>query len=169
MRLNNPYIISFSGLPMGEHVFELTVDSTFLEKFPMEEVLSIDAKLKLTLEKLNNLLTLHFDIKGNYGLVCDRCNDEFLSPFQILETMYVKFGSTEMESEEIIILDEGEHQIDISQYLYEFIALYVPMKKVHATGKCNKEVIKKLEELAVPEDLLIDPRWEALKNVKFKN
>jgi hypothetical protein len=38
-------------------------------------------------------------------------------------------------------------------------------------NSCNKEMLKKLEEIALKEEeeKRTDPRWEKLKQLKFKN
>ena len=36
--------------------------------------------------------------------------------------------------------------INIAWFLYEFIALNIPMKHVHAPGKCNKGMVGKLSK-----------------------
>ena len=71
--------------------------------------------------------------------------------------------------------------------MYEFIALAIPMKHVHAPGKCNKAMSSKLkkhtarstedgddgyEDDGVEDDITIDdvpvatdPRWDGLKGL----
>jgi superfamily I DNA/RNA helicase len=53
-----------------------------------------------------------------------------------------------------LILPHGEHQIDVSQYIYEMIALSVPVKRIHPgikDGTLNTEALDKLNELKVSE------------------
>jgi uncharacterized metal-binding protein YceD (DUF177 family) len=51
--------------------------------------------------------------------------------------------------------------------------LAIPIKHVHAPGKCNSAMTQKLDELSgavrsseEEADAPIDPRWEALKKLK---
>jgi len=64
--------------------------------------------------------------------------------------------------------------IDMSQYIYEFISMGIPMKKLHP--KYNNENQNNDEQLfysstvddsqTVKNKEEIDPRWEALKKLK---
>jgi len=59
----------------------------------------------------------------------------------------VKFGKEySEESDEIIIIPEEEGEINIAWFLYEFIALGIPMKHIHEPGKCNRIMSKKLQK-----------------------
>ncbi|HRN98093.1 MAG TPA: DUF177 domain-containing protein, partial [Flavobacterium sp.] len=87
--------------------------------------------------------------------------------------LVVQFGEEfNNDNEELLILPHGEHQVDISQYVYEMIALSVPQKRVHPgvkDGSLNSEALKKLDELAVKEVKIVeqetDPRWDKLKQL----
>ncbi|UTW63826.1 DUF177 domain-containing protein [bacterium SCSIO 12741] len=59
----------------------------------------------------------------------------------------------------------------MSQLLYEFIHLALPLKNVHNEGECDPEMVKKIEELNYgegEEEESTDPRWNALKSLKRK-
>ena len=81
------------------------------------------------------------------------------------------FQNTEItakENEKIIIISTDETEIDISQYIYEFITFAIPFKKAHPQGKCNKESLKKLNEIKSTEKKkTIDPRWQELLKIKL--
>ena len=70
-----------------------------------------------------------------------------------------------------MILPHGEHQLDLSQYMYEMIVLAVPLKKIHpgiADGSLKSDVLKKLDELSPEKKKDIketDPRWDDLKKL----
>jgi uncharacterized protein len=69
-----------------------------------------------------------------------------------------------------VVINEKEHEFDVSQYLYEYIHLMLPIQKVHGTDEngnslCDPEVIRYIKET---EDHHTDPRWEALKKLKDK-
>ncbi len=59
----------------------------------------------------------------------------------------------------------------VAWYLYEFIALAIPIKHVHAPGKCNPAMVRALEEHSAArsgqeDEQPMDPRWEALLKLK---
>ena len=97
---------------------------------------------------------------------------ELLFHTQTDNKLLVKLGDTYSEEDDTVIIDENEGIIDMSWFIYEFIMLAIPIKHVHAPGKCNSAMTQKLEELSgavrssEEEEEMIDPRWEALKQLK---
>lgn len=167
MDIFKQFIISFTGLKTGLHQYEFNIDDWFFEKFDYSEIKKGRININLTLDKHENIFVFEFRIKGNINIICDRCLDYFDYPIESNERLIVKFGEEKNEiTEEILIIPETENQIDISHYIYEFINLSLPIRCVHPSdenglNKCDKDVIKKMEESMTGDN--IDPRWETLK------
>jgi uncharacterized metal-binding protein YceD (DUF177 family) len=95
------------------------------------------------------------------------------------DVVRVKFGADYQEDDELITIPEDDGVLDVSWRIYEFIALAIPIKHVHAPGKCNRAMIDALNEhLAtrssdedgdesdeVADDAPVDPRWAELKKL----
>jgi uncharacterized protein len=170
------YSIQFASLKPGNYTFEFVVNDKFFENFDESEVKKGEVKIVVELEKQARMLVINFNIEGTVQLVCDRCLDEYTQPLKSEERLIVKLGSEKKEeTEEIIVIQEADHTISLAQYFYEYINLALPIKKVHPTdskgkSQCNKEVIKKLKEHEVKESSepdKSDPRWDALRKIKF--
>ena len=61
-----------------------------------------------------------------------------------------------------------EHELDVSQYIFEYLTLMVPMRNVHEDEEgnptCNPEDLKNIEKhMKHDEETPVDPRWEILK------
>ena len=87
------------------------------------------------------------------------------------DRLVVKFGEDYSEDDDLVTVAEDEGILDVSWFIYEFIALEIPIKHVHAPGKGNPAMIEKLNELSAArsgeeEENTIDPRWAALVNLK---
>jgi uncharacterized metal-binding protein YceD (DUF177 family) len=171
--LNNnfkQFLIPFKNLGIGVYTYEFIIRNWFFEKFDYSEIKKGRVKIKLLLEKQTKMLFLNFSINGFVNVRCDRCLEYFDYPIKGENELIVKFGKkTSEETDEILILSEYEHQIDISQYIYEFICLLLPMKHIHPVDEngismCNKNMIKKFEELK--NNKKNDHRWDALKKIK---
>ncbi|KXK30519.1 MAG: hypothetical protein UZ12_BCD005000568 [Bacteroidetes bacterium OLB12] len=89
--------------------------------------------------------------------------------------MVFKYGEEAQEiSDEIVIITRDQDSIDLGQYFYEFIALAIPMKKLHprfANEAENDQFIvystaQNETEESDKENDAIDPRWEKLKKLK---
>lgn len=176
MKKLNEYLIPFVGLKLGKHQFEYQINKTFFDYFEYDDFESADIKVELVLEKKSLMLELHFKHKGTVHVPCDLTGEMFDLPIKGNMRVVVQFGETfNNENEELLILPHGEHQVDISQYIYEMIALSVPLKRVHPgvkDGTLQSEALNKLNELKVTEvkeeveeEKEIDPRWDKLKQL----
>ena len=176
MKKLNEYLIPFVGLKLGKHQFEYQINKTFFDYFEYDDFESADIKVELVLEKKSLMLELHFKHKGTVHVPCDLTGEMFDLPIKGNMRVVVQFGETfNNENEELLILPHGEHQVDVSQYIYEMIALSVPLKRVHPgvkDGTLQSEALNKLNELKVTEvkeeveeEKEIDPRWDKLKQL----
>lgn len=166
------YILHFSGLGLGLHNYQYKISNDFFAEFDNTEIGQASINVDLSLDKQERMLVLDFEIKGSINVMCDRCLDNFDFPIDGNERLIVKFGEAfEEENEDVIVLHEHEHQIDLSSYLYDFIILMLPIRMVHqedenGNSDCNPEIIKKLKNLSEPET---DPRWGSLKDLISDN
>lgn len=175
MKQLNEYLIPFIGLKIGKHQFEYQVDNTFFENFEYDEFESSNIKVNVVLEKKSTMLELNLKHKGTIHVSCDLTNEMFDLPIKGKIKLIVNFGEEfNNDNDELLILPHGEHQIDISQYVYEMIVLSVPLKRVHpgikdgslktpALDKLNELLIKEKKEVIQEENT--DPRWDKLKNL----
>lgn len=173
------YKIAFTGLKLGVHEFMFEVTETFFESYEHLEIEKANCQINLTLEKQSTMLVLSFDITGSVTLPCDRCSYPTEVEVEGEYGLIAKFSEMEIQNtEEIIYLPPSEYQIDIREFLYEFIQLSLPIKKVHSESACNQGVINNLDKYLITEnqedkDLEnnsgVDPRWAALVKLKKKN
>lgn len=167
------FLIPFSSLKVGTYPFEFEIDNSFFEHFDSSEIKNSRLSVNIDFEKQTRMLILNFNISGNVRLICDRCLDEFDQAIQTEKKLIVKLGTEEKEeTDEIISIPNSEHAFNVAQYIYEFIHLTLPVKKVHPTNEngeslCNAEVINKLKEHQINIIEEKDPRWESLKNIKL--
>jgi uncharacterized metal-binding protein YceD (DUF177 family) len=165
-RQTKEYTIPFLGLKLGKHDFDLRVKDDFFGRFDYSEIHEADITVHVELEKKETLLSLHFTLDGKVRVLCDRCGDEIDQPIHSEERLVVKLGDeTGTTDDEVLVLGPAEHEVDLSQYLYEFAHLALPVKHTHPVlSDCNQRVLKELETLRVEHDA--DARWEALKNLE---
>jgi len=172
----NPYLIEFGGLEDGVHEFEYTVDDSFFARFENSIVQHGEIDVLVTLEKEPGLLMMDFTFNGTITTTCDRCLDDLEVELEGYNELIIKFGQvspeeTEQSEVDIITLPVREHELEISELIFEYISLQVPIRNVHPddeNGKstCNAEVIKEMEKHLsnTPPD---DHRWDALKNINL--
>jgi uncharacterized metal-binding protein YceD (DUF177 family) len=176
MKVTNEFLIPFIGLKLGKHPFEFQINKAFFEKFEYHEYENCVIQVNVVLEKKSTMLELSFKHKGTVTVPCDLTNEIFDLPIKGKIKLVVTFGEEfNDDNEELLVLPHGEHQIDISQYIYEMIVLSVPLKRVHPgikDGTLQTEALRKLSELNIKEQKIenkkeenIDPRWDKLKQL----
>ena len=174
MNYLSPYIISFSGLIEGKHLFDFTVDNRFFAEFDESEIKKGNVNIRVELEKRTAYMRLKFQIEGEVELNCDRCLETFLQPIESNNIILVKFSETETDDgDEVIYIHPGVHQIEVAKLIYEFIVLSIPIRHVHPDKKdgislCDPDMLRKLDEYKAAdtaENDPVDPRWNDLKKI----
>jgi len=164
------YIVEFGGLSVGVHDFEFEVTDKFFKNIENTEIERASVRQ-------NHLLNMHFEIYGTVGIECDRCIKNFDLPIASEEDLVIKFGNPDESNDEILIIPEGETQFEISQYLYEYIILAIPARRVpceldEKEFVCDQEMLDKLNSLNSASDEEKEPNnpmWEQLNKIKKFN
>lgn len=169
--------IAIVGLKDKTYEFDFEGDSSFFALFENSLVKKGHFSAKLILEKSSTMMQLNFRITGSVELICDRTLEPFEHSLDIQARHILKFGDDNKElTDEIEIINRHIATINVGQYIYEFIGLAIPMKKIHPkvagqTYEENEEgllVYRSPTDEAAPDgkdEPNIDPRWEALKKL----
>ncbi|WP_016990143.1 YceD family protein [Flavobacterium sp. ACAM 123] len=182
MNKTKQYLIPFVGLKLGKHHFEYQISNSFFEAFDYDEFQNSDIKVNLALEKKSTMMELIFKHEGTVNVPCDLTSEDFDLPIEGEMKLIVRFGDAyNNDNEDLLVLPFGEFEIDVAQYIYEMIALSVPLRRVHPgvqDGSLKTEALERLKELVLEkvddqdkEDKIqdkeenIDPRWDKLKQL----
>lgn len=174
MKKHKEFVIPFSGLKQGKHEFDFEIDNTFFESFEYNEFNGAAINLLVLLNKSSTMLELEMTANGTVNVYCDVTNEPYDQAIEANLDLVVKFGDEfNDDNDEILILANGEFQVNISQYVYEMLVLAVPLKKVHPgvlDGTLESEALAKLDELHPKEvkenkNKETDPRWDSLKKL----
>ena len=186
-----PYNVVLKDLNNDTRVYEYQLDDVYFKKIDSPEVQKGNVRATVKAQKKNQAFELEFNLEGNVIVPCDRCLDNMEQPISYKEKLKVKFGSRFSEEDDVVIVPESEGAINVAWFLYEFIVLNIPLKHVHAPGKCNKAMTSKLSkhmrttpdddmaedtfapeeevELMNEEETQVDPRWDELKKILDNN
>jgi len=182
------YKVELKNLSPGVHEYEYFLENKFFVDIDGDEVQKGKVKVNLTVKRTSMVFDMNFQLEGIVYVPCDRCLDDMELPVSTQNKLVVKFGKEYAEErEEIVIIPEEEGEINLAWFIYEFIALAIPMKHIHAPGKCNKAMSSKLkkhtarraddedefdeeaaDDIVVDDDaadMPSDPRWDALKGL----
>lgn len=183
------YNIDLKSLQADTAEYKFQLDNLFFANIDAPEVQKGNLQAVLKVVKKPQAYELSFHCEGYVIVQCDRCLDEMELPVTTDDKLKVKFGEEYAdEGDDIVVVPESEGAINVSWFLYEFIALAIPMKHVHPVGKCNKEMSGQLKKhlvsdgmsdegnSEVEEDIAeeagespVDPRWNDLKQLIDNN
>ena len=164
--------IDLKGLEEGTNHLEFDLDDTYFKAVDAPEVSQGSVHVSLDiLRTRNDFFTLDFHETGTVMVPCDVCLDPVEQSIETTQHLEVKFGTENSEEDDLVTVAEDEGILDVTWYLYEFIALAIPIKHVHAPGKCNPVMVRALEEYSAArsgeeDEQAMDPRWEALLKLK---
>ena len=166
------YSIQFAGLSDGEHHFEFEIGDQFFASITNAVVPAGNVKVDVLLTKHPSMITLQFSFSGSVETVCDRCAISYPFPVEGKERLIIKLGDEPSGDEDLVVLPRGEHEFNIAQHIYEYIALSLPLRLVpcESTGDesiCDKTTLARLDEYSVSDEASeIDPRWAKLNELK---
>ena len=186
------YRIDLKGMQNSVSNYDYELDNHFFADIDSPEVTKGNVHASLEVRKLSgdNAFELNFSMKGSVVIPCDRCLDDMEQDIVASDKLMVKFGVDYAEDGDWVVVPEEEGDINVAWFMYEFIALAIPMKHVHAPGKCNKAMAGKLNKhlrVAADEDDMADmemgiedvdlestsqnsdPRWNELKKILNNN
>jgi uncharacterized metal-binding protein YceD (DUF177 family) len=168
------YNIDIIHLAEKQHEYHYASDSVFFRELEQDLIQSGRFEATLTLEKSSTMLRLDFSISGVAEQECDRTLERYDEPFETQNRLFLKFGDHDEElTDEIEMIHRNTARINVAKYIYDFIALALPVKRLHPSLR--------RDENDADEDILIyetdseakkseseeevDPRWEALKKI----
>jgi len=172
MDLHKEFDIHISKLTLGRHDYSYKIDDRFFELFEYSLVEHGVLQADVILDKKSTFLQLSFDIKGEVRLICDRSLDDFDFLVDCTHKLILKFGDEDQEvSDEVEIIQHGAQTINIAKYLYEYVTLEIPMKKLHPRygEKPGETTIVFTSGDSDNSESDSDPRWNELKKIKNKD
>ena len=170
--------IDLKALSEDSNEFTTVLDDSYFKALDDAEIQHGTVTVTVLLRKMpSEQFALSFSIEGSVTIPCDLCLDDMEQPVKGQCSYIVKLGTESGVDDEVIVVDENQGILSLPWIIYETIVLAIPIKHVHAPGKCNAAMTEKLEELSatrsgdeeanISDDNAIDPRWAALK--KFKD
>ncbi len=146
------YDIAFAGLKEGEYCFDFEINKEFFKFFDYSEIKETEVKVKLTLTKRHSFLILDFNLRGTVNLNCDRCNRAYNQLINNDFHLIVKFENDIIDDnsdDDIIFIPRADCKINIASFIYEYVNLALPMRRVHLSEEdCDQQIINKLNNIS---------------------
>jgi uncharacterized metal-binding protein YceD (DUF177 family) len=167
--------IDLKSLSEGETIVSLVEDDGYFAALEGNEIKRGQLQTTVTINRTGDIFSLDFHTSGVVIIPCDLCLDDMEQPIDADSHLVAKFGENYSEDDELVTVPENEGILDVAWLVYQLIALSVPLRHVHAPGKCNPAMMKVLNEYSAArsgdgnDEPTVDSRWEALRNIKLND
>lgn len=174
----------------GVHEIDFEIGKEFFQHFEDNELLDEGIlTVRVIMNKGANLIEMDFLISGEVKLTCDRSLEEYFEHLEIRDKILFKYGEVEEEiNEEVYMITRDTASINVAQFIYEFILLGLPAKKIHPDhrtefdeedfeaegtyayidGDYDDDFEEESPDNQDQKEEIADPRWELLKKLKNK-
>lgn len=174
------YEINLKAIELDDIDFSYSLDDTFFTDVEAQDIMGGHVNANVHVKRNDASFELRLTINGNVTIQCDRCLDDMNQPVDAESILKVKFGSSYVDDgDDLIIVPEDDGKINVAWFLYEIIALSIPIQHTHVPGECNEEMMKILKEHSghnisddsdvTASDNEVDPRWNDLKKLLNNN
>jgi len=167
--------VDLKGLKDDEVSLDFDLDDIFFGALDQAEVKKGSLHVSVSIRKASGFFEILIHEAGTVIIPCDRCLDDMEQPVDTDARLIVRLGDENSEDGDTIVVAEDEGILDLTWIIYESMVLAIPIRHVHASGKCNTAMTEVLEELSADRssdeesDQAIDPRWEQLKTLNIKD
>jgi uncharacterized protein len=178
MKAKRDFDIDIFKLSNQKHDYEYDIESSFFKDFENSIVEKGKLKVKLILEKSETFIQSYFHIDGIVELTCDRSLEHYDFHIDQKNKLIFKYAEEFNEiTDEIVTIPKDLQKLSMAQYIYEFIGLAIPMKKLHPKFVIQDDqedaetILIYTTDTEIPEDKKeeTDPRWDILNKLKKNN
>ena len=143
-------VIPVKGLPLGESMFRFEIGEPFFQAFENSQIKDADCSVKVVVMRHQTLLELSCQVGGYVVVECDRCLEDLTLKVDIEPHLTVGFGTVDVgegqADDDVLVIDRSESELNLNQFVYDYICLSLPLVKVHPEGKCNPEMLRYLSD-----------------------
>ena len=125
-------VIQLDGWAVGKRDFRFHAGTEFFQMFDNQDILDADVNVEVRVVKEGSQkVEADLHLAGNVTVQCDRC----------LEPLVLQVESSPSE---VFSPDTVEDSWDMSQAVYDYSCLALPLQKVHPEGECNPDTVRYL-------------------------
>ncbi|MEM9665818.1 MAG: DUF177 domain-containing protein [Bacteroidota bacterium] len=156
--------IELRALPEGVHEHAVRPSAEELEVDP---ALFSDIAVDLTLDHQEDRLLVHYEVSATAHLECDRTLEPFEQALEATDTAFFGLASVvgSADQDRTFVLDPDAEVVDLTQPVRDALVLALPVRRI-APGNEDLDIQTQFGTPASADEA-IDPRWAALKKLKF--
>ena len=125
----NAIVIPLNGWAAGERKFRFHAGLEFFQTFDNTEILDADVDVEVRVMKKERKVEADLHLSGTVTVPCDRCLEPLAVP-------------VEANPSEVFAPESVAQDWDLSQAVYDYICLSLPLQRVHPEGECNPDTVR---------------------------
>ena len=125
----NAIVIPLNGWAAGERKFHFHAGLEFFQTFDNTEILDADVDVEVRVVKKERKVEAELHLGGTVTVPCDRCLEPVTIP-------------VEANPSEVLKPESLGEDWDLSQAVYDYICLSLPLQRVHEEGECNPDTVR---------------------------
>jgi len=176
MSISDHFSLPYVGMKDGVHRYNFIAYNDFFASFPDAPVKEGRFEIVLEIDKRPGLSELTFNVEGQVKAICDRCLAYIMLPARGDYSILVKTGNEISDDDEVIFIRDDQSHLDLSQIVYEFICLSLPLVNIYDCENeeprvCNDEILNKLRNTSenITAEQKNDTIWDSLKGLNTDN
>ena len=171
MRTTDQLILDLRAMKEGNNALHFDLSDDFFESLDDAEVRRGDVSVDINADRVGDYFELTVSAKGTVHVPCNICLDDMEQPIEGSDVLTARLGDVSGSDDTgLVTVDRESGMLDTSWFVYETIALGIPIKHVHPEGECNPDMLRVLKEHqpkgVEAGETQVDPRWNALKELK---
>lgn len=143
-------VIPLNDLVIGSHCFRSKLEKEFFSGFDEDAVMDASVEVTVNVDKRSSdSVSIVCEVKGEVAVPCDRCLCRLSMPVDFRKSFSVSFcdmadEDTEGEGSEDVVLCGKDSDLDLSQWVYDYVMLSLPLRKVHDESECDPAVLSRI-------------------------
>ncbi|MBP5374305.1 MAG: DUF177 domain-containing protein [Bacteroidales bacterium] len=168
-------IIPLNGWAAGERKYSFEADSEFFQTFGNTEIQDASVKADVLVKRYGeHKADVCLKLSGSLTVPCDRCLEPLTLPVEVSQAFRVCFSDEDEErfsadGKESLSLVPGSLDVDMSQAVYDYACLSLPIQRVHPEGECNPDTVRFLSQEPKDEEAAPSSPFAALKGLFEKS
>ena len=121
-----------------------TLGDSFFAALDQDEILGGEVRIGIKVKAAAaDSFAISIKAEGQVVVPCDRCLEDVTIPISTEARMALRYGEEDEEgngSADVTVIPFTATTYDLGWDIYEFIALALPLQRVHPDGECNEEI-----------------------------
>lgn len=151
MSISAPYTLRLTGMRDIPTEYDFQLDNAYFEAVADKDIVGGEVAVHIDIALYDEGATLSIHLKGGILTTCNRCLAPMTIAIEADEQLKVVFGEEYDDDGERVTIDERCGTLDMTNLLYEFVAIQIPIQHTHPEGGCDEKMIGILDGLMVTQ------------------